>query len=224
MYDLSGLTDHDLGVVAADWLTLEARGLTASPAYARHRAHPVVGLWGLGFPDRPITPTGAAALLAGLRRASAPFGGVTLLGGVPAGWRTHDFDASRDAAWDAVYRALDILSPWAVGRYNDERGAPGAHPLNAIPRRCGRFFWAQAYGAVAAGASMLYGAMFDEVDEGTALFKTIPQAARAPTGFLTLDADGCALPDDWYLRLSGAVAAMLRGAAALSPALPFPPP
>lgn len=103
-------------------------------------------------------------------------------------------------------------------------GAPGAHPLNAIPRRCGRFFWAQAYGAVAAGASMLYGAMFDEVDEGTALFKTIPQAARAPTGFLTLDADGCALPDDWYLRLSGAVAAMPRGAAALSPALPFPPP
>lgn len=44
-------------------------------------------------------------------------------------------------------------------------------PLNAIPRLQGRFFWSQITAAKRAGADMLYVAMFDEVDEGTAIFK-----------------------------------------------------
>ncbi len=263
MYDLSGLTDDDLGLVVRDWHNLIAGGDVASAAYAVHRGHAVLALWGLGFPERKLSPAGAAGLLAAIRRESAPFGGVTLLGGVPAGWRTDDFDASTDPGWDAVYRTLDIISPWAVGRYGDDRGAAlyaqtriapdlaalrgtgidympvifpgfswhhlmdarhaaGPHPLNAIPRRCGRFFWHQARNALQAGAAMLYGAMFDEVDEGTALFKLVPNAAATAPGFLTLDADGCDLPEDWYLRLSGAVAAALRGAGRLADEPPSP--
>ena len=52
---------------------------------------------------------------------------------------------------------------------------------------------------------MLYGAMFDEVDEGTAMFKLRRDSRRrAPAGvpIVTLDADGEALPSDWYLRLA----------------------
>ena len=47
-------------------------------------------------------------------------------------------------------------------------------PLNQIPRNGGTFYWRQVYNAISAGCTMLYGAMFDEVDEGTAMFKMAP--------------------------------------------------
>ena len=75
---------------------------------------------------------------------------------------------------------------------------------NPIPRRGGRFFWHQIEQAVQAGATMLYGAMFDEVDEGTAMFKLAPTRDSVPAGvpIVTLDADGEQLPSDWYLQLA----------------------
>src|SRR3546814_1713541 len=42
---------------------------------------------------------------------------------------------------------------------------------NAIPRLQGDFLWKQVAGANGAGAESLYVAMFDEVDEGTAILK-----------------------------------------------------
>jgi hypothetical protein len=85
-------------------------------------------------------------------------------------------------------------------------------PLNQVPRRGGRFYWHQVGNAVGAGATMLKTAMFDEVDEGTAMFKTVPTKADAPVGLplVTLDADGIALPSDWYLRLAGEASKLLR--------------
>jgi hypothetical protein len=47
--------------------------------------------------------------------------------------------------------------------------------------------------------------MFDEVDEGTAIFKCVPQP---PAGFVGFDSG---LPSDHYLRLTGLGAKMLRG-------------
>jgi hypothetical protein len=80
-------------------------------------------------------------------------------------------------------------------------------PANQIPRRCGAFYWRQASNAVNAGAAMLYTAMFDEVDEGTAIFKLAPTRRDLPEAgdFVALDADGCDLPSDWYLRLAGEI-------------------
>jgi len=43
--------------------------------------------------------------------------------------------------------------------------------LASIPRLKGRFLWSQVVANKKAGANMLYIAMFDEVDEGTAIFK-----------------------------------------------------
>ena len=79
-----------------------------------------------------------------------------------------------------------------------------AAALNQIPRRSGRFFWDQIERATGAGAGMIYGAMFDEVDEGTAMFKLARSPAQAPAEprTVTLDADGDAVPADWYLRLA----------------------
>jgi hypothetical protein len=96
---------------------------------------------------------------------------------------------------------------------------------NQIPRQGGRFLWSQAYGAKANGATMLKIAMFDEVDEGTAMFKLAPKRSLAPEQgyWLTLDADGQDLPSDWYLRLAGDITAMFHGDKPLSAVMPANP-
>lgn len=84
---------------------------------------------------------------------------------------------------------------------------------NQIPRDRGEFLWRQAYNAKMAGAKMLKIAMFDEVNEGTAIFKVAARRQDAPDhGFwLTLDADGATLPSDWYLRLAGEITRIFHG-------------
>jgi hypothetical protein len=270
MYDISGLRAADIPLVLQDWQRLEDAGNTSSRAWISHKGHPVLGIWGLGFAAKPLTPDDAKRLLAGIARISAPHGGITILGGVPPGWRTGTGDASSDPSWQTVWPMLGVISPWTVGRFADDAGAdaylrthlaidleatrrmgidimPVVFPgfswgnlmhanhhdarakFNEIPRRCGRFYWHQLSNALSAGATMLYGAMFDEVDEGTALFKLVPGASQAPArtpdpghNFVTLDADGCRLPSDWYLRLTGAASAALHTHKPLPPTLPQP--
>ena len=99
---------------------------------------------------------------------------------------------------------------------------------NQIPRNGGQFLWQQVYNAQAAGAQMLKIAMFDEVNESTAMFKLASRRQDAPDqGFwLTLDADGFILPSDWYLRLAGEITRIFHGQAkpeARLPASPGPP-
>jgi hypothetical protein len=242
MYDVSG--DAREGLVEKlerdwAWLVDELR-ITESPRYLRHRGRPVLAVWGLGFHDRPATPEQAAEIIRFLRVEAGPRHRVTLVGGVPARWRTLRMDSDRDPRWADVYRSFDVISPWAVGRFRDDAGVDrfyrnevgpdlrltrrlrvdympvvfpgfswhhlrGTPPLNQVPRRGGRFYWRQVQRALGAGATMMYGAMFDEVDEGTAMFKVAADADEAPrdAGFVTLDADGERLPRDWYLRLAG---------------------
>jgi hypothetical protein len=101
---------------------------------------------------------------------------------------------------------------------------PGAL-LNQIPRLGGAFYWRQAYNAISAGATMLYVAMFDEVDEGTAMFKLAPTKAELPLQgqFVPLNIDGQKLPADWYLRLGGETSRMMRGVAPLTTTIPITP-
>jgi hypothetical protein len=80
-------------------------------------------------------------------------------------------------------------------------------PLDAIPRRQGQFFWSQFTTAINAGATMLYVAMFDEVDEGTAIFKCTNDVPKSESeGFVTFEG----LPSDHYLRLTGLGGRLLR--------------
>jgi hypothetical protein len=96
---------------------------------------------------------------------------------------------------------------------------------NQIPRLKGEFLWRQAYNAKVAGAKVLKIAMFDEVDEGTAILKVVSKRSQAPEqGFwLTLDADGADLPSDWYLRLAGEITRMFHGESRPTPELPQNP-
>ncbi|MBA7714830.1 hypothetical protein ES703_123862 [subsurface metagenome] len=59
---------------------------------------------------------------------------------------------------------------------------------------------------------MIYQAMFDEVDEGTAIFKVTNNPPVAPPAqFVTYDIDGYPLPSDEYLWLVGQASQALRG-------------
>jgi hypothetical protein len=70
---------------------------------------------------------------------------------------------------------------------------------------------------------MIYIAMYDEVDEGTAMYKLAPTASEKPVDgkFISADQDGVALPSDWYLRLASATSSILRGKAKNTEAIPL---
>jgi hypothetical protein len=101
----------------------------------------------------------------------------------------------------------------------------GGSALNVTPRRGGNLYWRQVYNAVSIGAPMIYNAMFDEVDEGTAMYKIAATSNDQPAGvpLVALDADGINLPNDWYLRLAGAATQMLRGGIPLTVDIPIQP-
>jgi hypothetical protein len=80
-------------------------------------------------------------------------------------------------------------------------------PLDEIPRRKGRFLWKQYVEAKKAGATAVYQAMFDEMDEGTAIFKCTNDPPVGKSRFLTLEG----LPSDHYLWLAGMGRKLLRG-------------
>jgi hypothetical protein len=96
-------------------------------------------------------------------------------------------------------------------------------PLNKYPRYGGQFLWDQVYSAVVTvDANMIYVAMFDEVDEGTAIFKITNDPPR-PGGvdmFVTPDFDGYPLPSDEYLWLTGQAGRGLRGEIPVLPTRP----
>jgi hypothetical protein len=97
---------------------------------------------------------------------------------------------------------------WAHGA-----GRTQNSPLNLIPRRCGAFYQRQIDNAINAGVQMLYTAMFDEINEGTAIFKLIADLDHEPkvTDRFALDADGCHTAIRYmYLRLAGEATRALR--------------
>ncbi len=89
--------------------------------------------------------------------------------------------------------------------------------FNFIPRKKGEFLWSQIVGAKQARCQMLYVAMFDEVDEGTAIFKCTNDP---PTGNGAKFIDYEGLPSDAYLRLVGKAGALMRGEAPLTKNIP----
>jgi hypothetical protein len=90
-------------------------------------------------------------------------------------------------------------------RHLSEHGADAAAWNRTGPRRA----------ASAADARTIYTAMFDEVDEATAIFKPVPNSMNVPADLpaVTRDEDGCDLPSDHFLRLAGEATQNLRDAA-----------
>lgn len=259
MYDLSGLKPGEIeAVVMADVRRLiEDERITEDPHYLHHDGQPVIAVWGVGFAGakREYTLEECKQLVAYLRHDKTAGGNAIMLG-VPYWWREQIRDTVKDLALHDLLKQVQIISPWAVGRYRTPKQAaqtvatqvrddlkwtrehgdaylPVIFPgfswanlkstfgerakFNGIPRHRGAFLWAQANAAMQNGAEMIYIAMFDEVDEGTAIFKV---SANPPTNgeqFLTYE-EG--LEPDHYLWLAGQIQRALRREISLSQDMP----
>jgi hypothetical protein len=246
MYDLSLLPAGGTRRVVEDWkLLVEQMRLGRDEnehAYLRHRGKPVVAVWGVGFNDGRKYSLGECEQLIDFFKHDKQYGDVTLLLGVPTGWRTLDGDSVQNLALHRIIAEADVVSPWTVGRYRSlsdvesharRRWKPDREwcaanrqdylpvvfpgfswhnmnagaPLDEIPRRKGQFLWKQYLEAKKSGTTMIYQAMFDEMDEGTAIFKCTNDPPTGESRFLTLEG----LPSDHYLWLTGMGGKLLRG-------------
>ena len=125
---------------------------------------------------------------------------------------------------DAAKRAETLLKPdiaWCRERrlgylpvafpgfswHNLQKSRGREEKPNAIPRRGGGFLWSQAVAAKHAGADSLYIAMFDELDEGTAIFKITQDPPVGNSPFVSEPA----LRSDHYLRLTGEIGKLMKG-------------
>ncbi|KAF5355726.1 hypothetical protein D9756_004390 [Leucocoprinus leucothites] len=112
------------------------------------------------------------------------------------------------------FRKVDyvpVVFPGGSG-YNLSEGRWG---WNGIKRNGGRFLWKQVYNARKYGVRTMYGAMWDEYDEGTAFMPVVTHKRLLPESdkfkFMALDEDGYDLPPDWYMRICGFAAEVLHG-------------
>ncbi|KAG6828413.1 hypothetical protein H0H92_008077 [Tricholoma furcatifolium] len=259
MYDVSGVSaDRVQGILERDWgYLIRNQGVLDSPNYLREKGKAVVALWGFGFENARHTPALVRAITAHFRNVTP--GGVYIMAGTPAHWRTAESDADRNPDFlDVWLNEFDAISPWTVGRYRDEREAddfaetkikgdvelirkrneegrwrkidyipvvlPGGSGFNLsqgkwgfndIKRNGGRFLWQQIFNAKHLGVRTMYGAMWDEYDEGTAFLPVVEKKSMVPVSdkhpFLALDEDGYDLPSDWYMRICGFAAEGLHG-------------
>ena len=89
--------------------------------------------------------------------------------------------------------------------------------LNSVPREGGRFLWRQIYNARKWGARIIYGAMWDEYDEGTQFLPAITKTTDLPHdendkfSLIACDVDGYDVPADWYMRIAGYGSELVKG-------------
>ena len=244
---VSGLTN--------DWNYLvNTLQITNSSRYLRHNGKPVVAVWGFGFSGRPDSPDQAQQVInffksAGLTvmgglptywrtlnndaQSDPAWAAVFRSFDIISPWSVGRYGDNPGADNFRVNLIVpDMVEAAANGREYMPVIFPGfswfnlnGGPLNQIPRNGGEFYWRQAYNAKLSGCTMIYGAMFDEVDEGTAMFKLAPTTNEIPAqgSWVPLDIDGISLPSDWYLQLANEASKMLRGDIPLQSTIPISP-
>jgi hypothetical protein len=234
-YDLSGVPEGRIyDRLVADWRRLvDDMKVTQDGRYLHHAGKPVVFVWGL-YPQRfgpdmahriidffkADGPHGArlvggcpwdwrsekdAEWARAFRRLDviSPWnvGNVSIEGGrkyaSTGSWRGDLAEAKRSGMG-----YLPVIYPgfgWANLKGREASG-------QAIPRLGGEFYKRQFATAAGLGVDMVYVAMFDEVDEATAIFK-VTDAPPTQARFATYEG----LPSDRYMRLTGEGARLIRG-------------
>ena len=216
-------------------------------AYLKHRGKPLVTVWGVGFnDDRQYTLAECRDLVEFFKKdgcsvmLGVPTGWrdlnrdalkdsmlheVIRLADVVSPWTVgrfgHPNDAARhgeqvvkpDIAW-CTENKLDYLPVVFPGfSWHNMYGKK----LDQIPRRKGEFLWSQFQACKRAGATAAYVAMFDEVDEGTAIFKCVNDVPNeGESEFVTYEGQ----PSDRYLKLTGLGGKLMRGELPVDAPLP----
>lgn len=220
----------------------------ANPSYLYHNGRPLVCVWGVGFNDnRRYGYDEAERIIEGLKEQGfsvmigVPTYWQTLDEDTLPDPRLHDLIRRCDVVmpwfvgrydeqgYPACRKIVRENIAWARANGVDYaplafpgfswRNMPGNENSKQILRNNGSSLWKQLSGAIAEGAEMIYVAMFDEIDEGTAIFKCateVPVPAPGST-FVPLDREG---GSDRYLWLVGQAGRMLRGEIPLDVQLP----
>lgn len=246
-YDLSGMRESQLvDRLTSDWKRLvDERRITRDGRYLHHGGKPVVFVWGF-FSDRFSPET--ANKIVDLFKSDSPYA-ATLIGGCQWYWRNEKnsewakvfrrFDIispwnvgnvsiveGKKQAATGYWRGdlaeakrsgmayLPVIYP-GFG-WTNLKGPNSAR--DTIPRLGGEFFWRQFVEAGKLEVEMAYVAMFDEVDEASAIFK-VTNSPPTQAKFATYEG----LPSDWYLRLTGEGAKIIRGDRPATPAIPIKP-
>ncbi|SFD99686.1 Ricin-type beta-trefoil lectin domain-like [Chitinophaga sp. CF118] len=243
MYDISGNQTMQSVLKTDWISTIQGTlNLLSSPAYAKQNGKPVVCIFGMGYQGATVPGGGdSAACLDVINWFKSQ--GCYVIGSVPMNWRTPTPDGFSRSNFTSVYNAFNMLAPWAVAAqvvasyqpwiqgdydYCEAHGIdyqPIAYPgfsfhntnasskLNEIPRNHGDFMWAQVAVMKTVGVKSLYIAMFDEMNEGTSIFKVAENASQAPAdkSYVNLDQDGVAVSSDFYLRLTNDAGRMIKG-------------
>ena len=228
--------------------------ITESPMYMHQDGKPVIGFWGLGFDNRSMTPDQASQILDSFQKPIDSKYKVYVMGGVHINWRINPKTGwspvfnrlDMISPWRTLFGNPD--SQTEIERmtgdmaYCDEKGidynpvvSPGASTAyqhgapddrNWKPRDGGKFLWKQVYQVCKAGGKFIYVAMFDEIDEGTAIYKMAKTQTEYPVltpSLVPLNEDGYNLPGDWYLQIGTEIQKMLEGKIPLTEILPINP-
>jgi len=233
--------------LTAEWKRMVDTGVTADERYLHERGLPVVMVWGF-YPKQNITPAIAnriidffktdskyrAHLCGGCEwewRTDSTPGWPAFLRRFDAicPWNVGNYSIDgQGKKWASThYWKEDLAEAKRVGMFYLPVFYPGFSWDNLkhvpagrsnVPREGGAFFWRQFCAAAELGLEAGYVAMFDEVDEGTAIYKV---TNTPPTQAHFVGYEG--LPSDWYLRLAGEGTRMLLRQRPFTAELPFHP-
>jgi hypothetical protein len=131
----------------------------------------------------------------------------------------NSMDRVRRDSWEGDLAELKDLKmgymPTAFPGFSWDNLRQSRPGTSGISRRKGDFYWRQFAIFKELNVRTVFVGMFDEVNEGTAIYKV---ANQTPVGQHFVTNDG--LPSDWYLRLTGEATRMIRNDAPLSEHVP----
>jgi hypothetical protein len=242
--------DAVYNIIVNQWKKMVDDGVTSDSRYMHHNGKPVLLIWGF-FPGRPASQPDYMNPVIDFLLAPGKYQ-ATLVGGVDNNWRakgTPEFQAMLMRMqglqpWSVGRRTKDPITGYAVQNTSEWAGdiekckannvvfmpvfnsgthiagpppTPPAGP--SVPRRTGNYLWEQFVAASKTGTiNSVFVAMFDEINEGTQIMK-IENKPPTQAPFLTYDG----ATSDYYLRLVGVGAKMLKAHTPITPVIPISP-
>lgn len=228
-----GLLLKDIAEIARQY---SIKDHVKNPSYLYHNGKPLVTVWGVGFNDnRRYGLKEAERIIDGLKlqgfsvMLGVPTQWRELKGDTESDPHLHQLIRKCDIVmpwfvgrynentYPKFQKLVEADIRWA--KKNQVDYAPLVFPgfswgnmkgqdhNSFIPRNKGSFLWKQLMGAIRAGAEMIYVAMFDEVDEGTAIFKCAKKVPVGESTFIPVEEE---VESDHYLKLVGEAGKILR--------------